>query len=146
MSMKLNWGWRIAIVYTFFAVSTMGFVVFAMSENVELVRKDYYEESLRYDATFASTERGNAIFEQVTVNESEAGLEVRLPAAHVKVDSASVNLYRAENSSLDRRYKIEGNAVHIPQSALKAGNYQAQIEWRFDDQWYRVTRPLLVTR
>jgi hypothetical protein len=142
----MSWGWRIAIVYTFFAVSTMGFVVFAMSENVELVRKDYYEESLRYDATFASAQRGNAVFEQVTVKESEDGVDVVLPSSHVSADSASVILYRAENSSLDRRYRVEGNSIHIPATALKHGNYQAQVEWRFGGEWYRVTRPLLVTR
>jgi hypothetical protein len=144
--MNMNWGWRIAIVYTFFAVSTMGFVVFAMSENVELVRKDYYEESLRYDATFASVQRGNTIAEQVIVKESEDGVDVMLPAHHLNVDSASVNLYRAENSSLDRRYLINGNAIRIPTTALKHGNYQAQVEWRSEGEWYRVTRPLLVTR
>ncbi len=144
--MNMNWGWRIAIVYTFFALSTMGFVVFAMSENVELVRKDYYEESLRYDATFASVQRGNAIAEQVIVKGSEDGVEVMLPSSHVSVDSASVSLYRAENSSLDRRYMMEGNAIRIPATALKHGNYQAQVAWRFEGRWYRVERPLLVTR
>jgi hypothetical protein len=55
--MRLSWGWRIAIVYTVFAVSTVAFVAFAMTENVELVRKDYYEYSLVHDRTNASLNR-----------------------------------------------------------------------------------------
>lgn len=144
MKITLNWGWRIAIVYTFFAVSTVGFVAFAMSENVELVRKDYYEESLRYDASFASAQRGNAVGEQVTITPASDGVHVSLPASHASSDSATIQFYRAENSRLDRLYTITGGRITIPTSELAKGNYQAQLTWRFDGQWYAVSRQISV--
>jgi hypothetical protein len=144
MKWKMNWGWRIAIVYSLFALSTVGFVVFAMSENVELVRKDYYEESLRYDASFASQLRGNAIAEGVAMRVDAEGIQLALPIAHGTADSAVVQFYRAENSKLDRRFSITGTSIHIPASELVKGNYQAEVAWRFDGQWYKITRSVTV--
>jgi hypothetical protein len=140
--MKLSWGWRIAIVYTFFAVSTVGFVAFAMTENVELVRTDYYEQSLKHDQTFAAEQRGLAVASQLDVKIAEGRLQIGLPASHTQIDSGSISLYRPDNSILDHTYSVHETSVSIPISGVVSGNYELGIEWAFNGERYRVVRPI----
>ena len=44
----MNWGWKIALVYTLFALMTLGFVVLGSMKKVNLVEKDYYEKEIKY--------------------------------------------------------------------------------------------------
>jgi hypothetical protein len=43
--MNMHWGWRLAIVYTLFALGTLSFVGFALTNEVDLVRPDYTHAS-----------------------------------------------------------------------------------------------------
>jgi hypothetical protein len=140
--MKLSWGWRIAIVYTFFAVSTVGFVAFAMTENVELVRADYYEQSLKHDQTFAAEQRGLAVASQLDVKIAEGQLQIELPASHTNIDSGTISLYRPDNSKLDHTFALKGTVVSIPVSGVVSGNYELGIEWTFNGEHYRVVRSI----
>ena len=46
--MKLNWGWGIALAYSIFALSLLGFLVFALRQDNSLVVEDYYQQDLDY--------------------------------------------------------------------------------------------------
>ena len=137
--MKLNWGWRIAIVYSVFAVSTVGFVAFAMTENVELVRKDYYEHSLLHDKTNAWLTRARAVESDVRITIGESAISVRIPDAHAGA-SGIVTLYRPNSSRFDRSYKLEPQGIEIPLSELLHGHYTVVLEWTFANEQYRLER------
>lgn len=140
--MKISWGWRIAIVYTFFAVSTASFVAFAMTERVELVRDDYYEQSLKHDQTFASEQRGESVAGGVIITQHDAKLEIELP--HAVIASGTASFYRPENSQLDRAYKLAGQRTQLPLDKVQKGSYQVTIEWTFEGKPYRVVREITV--
>lgn len=142
--MKLSWGWRIAIVYTFFAVSTVGFVAFAMTENVELVRPDYYEQSLKHDQTFASEQRGAAVGNAVSMQVNEGAVQITLPPTHTVIDSGVVSFYRPDNSLLDHSFVMHATSVVIPLARIVDGNYEVAIEWTLNGDRFRVTRQLAV--
>jgi hypothetical protein len=142
--MKLSWGWRIAIVYTFFAVSTVGFVAFAMTENVELVRADYYEHSLKQDETFAAEQRGRAVDNEIEVKINNQYLHITLPNSHAKLDSGSISFYRPDNSKFDHTFELDNRSVSVPLDQIVAGNYELAIDWTFNGKRYRVFRPLKI--
>jgi hypothetical protein len=142
-TLTLNWGWRIAIVYTVFAASTIGFVAFAMTEDVELVRKDYYEYSLKQDETQASIVRGNSVASDVTIDLGKATLTVKLPAS-IQASQATVTLYRPSTASLDKTYSMIDNAVEIPLHDLVRGHYRVVLEWKVANESYRLERAIEV--
>ena len=47
---RFHWGWRIGIIYTTFALSTIGFMIFSFTQKVDLVSPQYYADELRQDA------------------------------------------------------------------------------------------------
>jgi hypothetical protein len=136
---KLNWGWRIAIVYTFFAVSTIGFVAFAMTKKVELVRADYYEHSLEHDATSAARARATALDDAVKINETAQKITVLLPAHHANA-SGKITFYRPSAVSLDRSITIVKGSAEALTSDLLPGRYRLVIEWKHNSQDYLAER------
>ena len=47
---RFHWGWRIALIYTTFALATIGFMIFSFTQKVDLVSTQYYADELKYDA------------------------------------------------------------------------------------------------
>ena len=44
----MNWGWRITIVYSLFALTMIGAVIYSTTLDVNLVEEDYYEKEVNY--------------------------------------------------------------------------------------------------
>jgi hypothetical protein len=139
----MNWGWRIAIIYTAFAVSTVGFVTFAMSEKVELVRTDYYEHSLKHDSTNAAKARGASIADQVVFETVSNELRVRLPHGQPGA-KGTLQLYRPNNSGMDKVFDLDDSGVTVDIDELTTGKYNVVIEWRFGLDTYRMDRTIEV--
>ncbi len=63
----MNWGWKITILYIFFAAGILTLVFLSISQKIDLVDKNYYEKELvhqsRLDqqANYASLEK-NVLF------------------------------------------------------------------------------------
>lgn len=139
----MNWGWRIAIVYTAFALSTIGFVTFAMSEKVELVRTDYYEHSLKHDSTSAAKARGESVADKVMFETVGNELRVRLPHAQPGA-KGMLQLYRPNSSALDKKFDLDDSGVNVDIHKLTTGKYNVVIEWRYGLETYRLDRTIEV--
>ena len=81
MSIKLNWGTGIALVYAIFAAATTGFVTFAMNRSVDLVSNDYYTQALRQDERMQAERNTQALQPAPSVARSGPGaIVLSLPA------------------------------------------------------------------
>lgn len=123
---RFHWGWRIGLVYTAFALSTLGFVAFAMTQRVDLVRDDYYQESLRTTAAQAALQRGRA--SGVTLRVEDGSLCVGMPQA--SSGKVHVHLYRPDNPARDQHLSGEiqsDGTVSLPLSRDMRGNWRAII-------------------
>lgn len=141
---SLSWGWRIAIVYTTFAVATLGFVAYAMTQNVDLVRQDYYEFSLRHDHTMAARQRAAALPQQpVSYDEDQNTLFISIPTA--PQHHAELRLYRPSSSLLDTTYvlttDVDGSA-QVGCSHLVSGHWTATLRWTTGGNDYEYELPL----
>lgn len=144
--MKMSWGTRIAIVYIAFAVSTLGFVAFASTQTVDLVRTDYYEESLL--RTQRTNEERNA--NELNSNELEAKVTLALTdnaiAIHMPLQFATspgtVRLYRPSSSSHDVAIPLKldaTGAMVIDMRQRLRGRWDVELSWK-SDKVYRLTR------
>ena len=61
MKMRVHWGVAVAVFYTAFALSTVGFVAFAMTRDVDLVSDDYYAQALAHDRHMQAVANGDAL-------------------------------------------------------------------------------------
>jgi hypothetical protein len=125
---RFHWGWRIGLVYAAFALSTLGFVAFAMTQRVDLVRDDYYQESLRTTAAQAALQRGRA--SGVTLRVEDGNLRVAMP--HASSGKVHVHLYRPDNPARDQHLTAEiqpDGKVSLPLSRDMLGKWRAIIGW-----------------
>jgi len=130
---RLHWGIAVAVVYTLFAGSTVGFVVFALSRPVELVSADYYERSLAHDARQAALARATALGDGVRVEPDARGdaLTIALPPAHAAA-TGRVTLYRPSDIHADRTVPLALDAAgqqRVPLTGLARGRWLLRLEW-----------------
>jgi hypothetical protein len=124
-----SWGRNIVVVYAVFALSTLAFVGFAMTQRVDLTSADYYEQALEYDATAMARQRGRASGAVITVDDS---LRITFPGDHHVSGNLEVQFTRADNPALDRTYRLpvpRSNVVAIPYKSFTAGVWMVRLSW-----------------
>lgn len=139
---NFHWGWRIAIVYTVFAASTLGFVAFAFTNRVDLVREDYYEESLRQDDIAAARERARTANATITLS----GTALSVMPGTATDGAIEIRFYRADEPSLDRTVSatVANGTATVDCSKLRAGRWTVTCLWSSGGRAYRLERPITV--
>ncbi len=146
--MKWNWGAGVAAAYTAFAIATSGFVVFAMSRPVSLVRPDYYAESLREDQVMAARANAQQLGAAVSIAaERGRGIQVTVPRRPGAAISGTVTLYRASDPAADRTFPFSpdrAGAQLVPAAHLAAGHWIVKLQWTADGHEYYVEQPIVL--
>ena len=139
--------WPYSII-GFFAIALTGvaaFISFAIRQNMDLVRPDYYEHEIRFQEQIERVERTRALGSGVTLNYDSKGeaLQLRLPHAA----SGRLKLYRPSNAALDRNYEFQLEAKGsrtIDAKDLQPGVWRAQLCWTANAQEYYLESEFIV--
>jgi nitrogen fixation protein FixH len=147
MTLRWNWGTGIALVYGTFAACTLGFVVYAMEQSVDLVSPDYYAQSLRQDERMAATTRVTALGDRfaVAVRADQQDVDVTIPSAARDAATGSITFYRPSNAAADRVVPLAidaGGVAHASFSGLAHGRWILKIEWRASGAPYYFEEPI----
>lgn len=134
MSMRWHWGHSIAAVYTTFALCTIGFVVFAMEQRVDLVSTDYYAQSIALDARRAAEANARALGSAMAVTPAPDGRTVTIqwPQSATLGATGTVTLYRPADATADRRIAMAPDAAGaqtIALAGLAPGRWTVQVSW-----------------
>lgn len=143
-----NWGIGIATAYTIFAGATLGFVVFAMRQPVDLVSADYYGEAQAHDQRQRAEERALSLGDAFRIDADAAArtLVVTWPI-HARPDSGRIHLYRPSDSRADRTVDAvagPGGVQLVSLADLAAGNWTVRCEWRTGPHLYYAERPIVM--
>ena len=128
-----TWAWGTVIVYCLFAAGTIGFVVFASTQKVDLVSEDYYKNEIVYQKQIERMNRTNALKETVTWHISGDGKTVEFKFPHNDITAGSIKFYRPSSSSLDKEFKVSPNGdgiQNIPVESLAKGMWKVKVEWQ----------------
>jgi len=144
---RMSWGTGLAIVYISFAAATIGFVVFATTQHIDLVRPDYYEESLARNERSVAEQQANALGNSVTIATEAGAIFVHVPqnVAHAK---GSVQLYRVAASKEDVTVPLaldSTGTMRIDMSKRSYGRWDVTVAWN-DGKDYRYTRHVFVEK
>ena len=150
MSFRWHWGHSIASVYGAFALLTIGFVVFAMRQRVDLVSDDYYEQSIALDGRRAAEANVRALGTNFSITHDEAAraVIVRWPADVVEHPTGTVTLYRPSDATADRSIAIAPTAEHtqaVSLAALTSGRWMVKVEWTSGGKNYYAEHEVTVT-
>ena len=135
-----------AVVITCIAI----FITWAVKQNMDLVRSDYYEQEILFQRHIDAAKRTMALGSQVALTlDAKAGvLMVRVPATHVtRVSHGNVHLYRPSNATLDRHIPFQpdanGQAV-LPVHNLASGLWRIRAEWTAGGESYLLENNVLL--
>jgi hypothetical protein len=127
--MKISWGTSITIIYTAFALATLGFVGFAMTQRVDLVSADYYGEALQHD----QMQRARAVAHQrdiaVYVTRGRIWLSNMTPADS---GTADLSFKRAQDPAMDRTYRASLSTLAsdgVSMRQLEHGRWDVRVTW-----------------
>jgi len=145
--MKWNWGVGVAASYIVFAAATSGFVVFAMSRPVSLVRADYYAESLREDQDMAARARAQQLGSALSISISQPkAISITVPRDSGPI-GGTVTLYRASDPAADRTFTFapddRGTQV-FDVAALGRGHWIVQLKWTDGGREYYVDQAIVL--
>lgn len=145
--MKWNWGTAIAAAYITFALATTTFVTFAMSRSVDLVRADYYAESLRQDEHLQAIDNAYRLGSAAAIIDRTGAdthsVEIALPPSQRGTARGTITLYRPSNAAADRRINLSidpagRQLVAIP--AVARGLWIVQLAWTADGREFYLER------
>ncbi len=143
--MRISWGTGIVIFYVLFATTTIAFVVFATSQPVDLVRPDYYEESLRRNERSTEEQNARALGTGVAVHAKDDTVFIRLPRQFAHT-SGTVQLYRAAGSQNDVIIPLAidtSGTMRIAMRGRPHGHWDVRIAWH-DSASYRYSKSVYI--
>jgi len=147
MKLRMHWGVAVAVFYAVFALSTVGFVTFAMTRDVELVSDDYYGRALVHDRHMQAVANGDALGAAVIETDAGGNVRLRVPVDMVPALQGTATFYRASDARADRTVPLtvdgEGTVV-LPTTGLSSGHWRLQLQWAAGGRDYYVERDLRV--
>lgn len=144
MKMRIHWGVAVAMFYTAFALSTVGFVAFAMTRDVELVSADYYGQALAHDRHMQAVANGDALG-AVIETDTDGNVRLRVPVGMVRTMRGTATFYRASDARADRTVMLAADGdgrVILPTAGLASGHWRLQVQWSAGGRDYYVERDL----
>ena len=132
MKIGFNWGTGIAVTYAAFAVSTLGFVAFALGRPVDLVSADYYARSLAHDERMAAARGAGALDVRAALSADGENIVLTLPREQIASASGTVTLYRPSSAAEDRVVPLALDAAgtqRIAAAGLARGRWIVKIDW-----------------
>ena len=144
--------WPLGIIITFvlFFTGTVGLVVMAFSQKVDLVSADYYEQELKFQGRIDRVERTRSAATQATVayDTAQRCITISLPAdqAQHKV-WGSVELYRPSAAGMDRAVKFEPDANGVQRlnaAGMAPGLWRVRVTWTAEKQNYYLDQKVVI--
>lgn len=146
------WPYALSTFLGLFVACVVGFGIWAVRQQMDLVGADYYEQEVRYQQQIDRQARTLAMGEPVAIAYSRDAnrISIALPAAHAQSNtSGQIRLYRPSDASLDRTVPLAVDATgrqELDASALLQGRWKIRVDWTAAGADYTAEENLDVAR
>lgn len=126
----MNWGYKIALVYTAFALFMIALVINSMKHNNDLVADDYYEQELKFQDKIDKQNLVAVNGKQVIWKQEGSALKLTFPATEEV--SGEIKLFRPSDAAKDFQIAVKPDSAgnqQIDLTAISTGKYLLQIDW-----------------
>jgi nitrogen fixation protein FixH len=131
--MRFNWGTGIVIALIIMISGMIYLVSIAIRQDYDLVDKDYYQKSEKYQDHIEKVKNTEALAVKITFKQSEDSLHLNFPNVSEPKDyTGSVHFYSPVEEKRDLIIPIKLNSVYsqlIDLSTLEKGRYSVKIDW-----------------
>lgn len=141
--MKKNpWPYAIIICFAIFITAMTSWIVFAVRNDHQLVRKDYYEHELKFQNELDSFQRAADTDVRVSYDHAAQVVTIALPAGAAE---ASAHFYRPSDVALDKQLRIAPQTP-INVSAFAEGLWKLRLSWKVGEANYRHDETLVLAK
>ena len=141
LKLQLNWGRKIAILYSSFVIFMLGLAYMASGQKQELVSGDYYARELRFQEELNMKKLTQNLPVQPTWKVSDGNIAFTFPAdMAAKGIKSTIILYKASNSKLDKAFEADIPAdgkYTLPTQKVQPGIYKLILNWSAAGAEYR---------
>ena len=145
--MKINWGYSIIIFFVIFCSLMIGFLVFSLRQNSDLVTDDYYEKGADYTHQMEIGSRSLTYNDSIRLLDQKGSLIASFAKSiHQMTDSMNIYFYRPSDKKLDYKVnvRLSSNSVSFEKKNLISGQYTVTFEWSHDKKGYQVVKDLFL--
>jgi hypothetical protein len=142
--MKRNpWPYAIILYFIVFIAAIATWITFAVRNDHELVRKDYYEQELKFQADIDGQARAATTQVSVDYDSATQRVTVSLPAGAAK---GAIYFYRPSNAKLDRQIElaIDKGSQSVDVTRFESGLWKVRLIWTTDGVEYRHNATLVL--
>jgi hypothetical protein len=149
---KSRWNpWPCAIIawFVLFAGGLAVWIVVAVRNDEQLVRKDYYEHEVLFQQQIDRLARTAATGDvRLSYESAVHSITIQLPLAHARNHAAGrIHLYRPSDAKLDREMKIALNAdgtQRLDVHDLLPGLWKVRLEWTVNGEEFFFDRQVII--
>ena len=139
--MKLNWGWKIVILYMGFVAIIVVLVTKSMHQHMDrdLVSKDYYKDEIAYQGTLDAAKNQSTLSAPIAIHASDKSITLDFPQEFKDQNfSGNIEFYSSENAEWDKAFKlpVQNNSLVIDRSQLHKAFYKLKINWEVNAKKY----------
>jgi nitrogen fixation protein FixH len=135
--MKRNpWPYAIIIYFVIFIAAVATWIGFAVRNEQQLVRSDYYEQEIKFQTDIDGQSRAANVNASVEYDATKQIVTIAAPGA---TGNGSVYFYRPSDSKLDREITLElkDGAQSIDVRKFESGLWKVRVTWTADGAEYR---------
>lgn len=144
--------WPLGIILTFivFISGTVGLIVMAATQRVDLISGNYYEQEIKYQSRIDSLSRAQQLGTNASIVYDLAlkRILITLPEEHVDVGvTGRVELYRPSMAGLDRQIPLDmkdNNVQSIDASELQRGLWRVRAIWTVNKTEFALDQKIVV--
>lgn len=137
--MNMNFGHKIAIVYTLFVVFIVSLVTFCVKQkDIFLVSSDYYKKEIAYQDEIDKYANARGLTRPVKIVVSGEFLTFEFPE-ELQGASGEIHFYRPSDANLDFKVPVRIDPDHTQKVAvgrLVKGQWVVKMEWSKDGKNY----------
>ncbi|MFB6455935.1 FixH family protein [Chitinophaga sp. Hz27] len=136
----MNWGYKIIIVFTLFAVGMLTLVTKSMRTKIDMVTNDYYSEELKYQDIIEGRNNAGRLSAPVKVTQPGETVSITMPEELIgRAIKGNISFYRPSDSNKDFAVPLQpdhnGNQTVAREKFIR-GNYRVKIQWEMDNKQY----------
>ncbi len=138
----MNWGWKIVIVYSAFAIMTLAIAFYFMGQKVDLVAEDYYKQEIAYQDQIDKMSNSSALAQPIDLEYDRQTSLVKIAFPNQVNGSqiqGTIHFYRPSNADEDVHFEIQPDSLgqqHISVGALTKGLWKVKIVWTSAEMEY----------
>ena len=144
----MNWGVGITIVIIVFTLAGLSFIYFAFHQDVNLVKKDYYQDEIKYQDRIEEIERTAKLKTNLEIKIINGNIVFNFPPnIDNKTLKGDILLYRPSDRKYDISFPISIDSLNIqsiPIGDMVSGMWKVQVKWQLDTLSYYTEKIIMV--